>query len=456
MKKFTQYRNLVVCIWMILAGSASIVRSQDNGTIIPLPGLNVEEFRCASFSKDGSKIVTVSQAPLKIWNAKTGDLIIEFDSAVSGGYTYAEFSPDDTRIVVTGHYVERSVPGEFDYFIQIYDAETGAEIRRIGGHPTIVRKAHYLNGGDDIISIGDDNLFYIWGAESGELKRIIPIPDFAYEFSISPDEKYIAAIRMFGNVQTSRLNSSIRIMDLATGDSLKEIVFADSTALDVKWANNSEELLVCMYKNLEGFMREFIPLRIINAWTEEILNIYDYPGVYAGVVEISSKNMIAVSSGEPGLILEDVVPQMDIWMRTSTGPLVAHQPLSLAWYLTFSPDGEQLAFLRRYGDTAYIWNLPAISDAPVAGNVDHGMAISCTPNPASSELIVNYQVSSPSVIRMSLVDAIGRTVSVLVDKAVEAGVHRLPLKVDDLQPGIYYCYAQKGGQVSVCPIHVVR
>ncbi len=284
---------------------------------------------------------------------------------------------------------------------------------------------------------------------------MVIIPGFTRGYALSPDGKRIAAIRDYWSDELSKLKYAIRIVDLATGDSIKEFTF-DSVVTGVSWANSNHDLVVCLFEKTGPFAGRIAPSRIMNVNTGEVIAEYNFPEVYAGTASVSSTDLIAVSGGSYVFNSQDIPFQLDIWHKTSTRPILTYKTLSQVEKITFSPNGKQVAFTRGDGDTAYIWNLPSISDVPVAGNIGHGVAISCTPNPASSDLIIDYRVSSPSVIRISLVDAIGRTVSVLVDKTVEAGLHRLPLKVDDLQPGIYYCYAQKDGQVSVCPVHVVR
>ncbi len=452
MRVNTWWRHLLVGMIVLVTGATGMLWAQDNGTMIPLVGEQFEGFWGIAFSKDGSKVVTTGHLRIRIWDAATGKLIRTFDTVSYNGFSSAEFSPDGSKIVVTGY--EGEQPG---YPVQIFDATTGAQIHSMEGHEYGSRIAHYFDDGKKIISSAaeDDISLRIWDAETGQQTGMTVVPGFTRGYALSPDEKRIAAIRDYWSDELSKLRYAIRIIDLATGDSINEFTF-DSVVTGLSWTNNNDELAVCLFEKTGPFAGRIAPSRIMNVNTGEVIAEYNFPDVYAGIVTVSSTDLIAVSGGSYVFNSQDIPFQLDIWHKTSTRPILTYKTLSQVVKTAFSPNGKQVAFTRGDGDTAYIWNLPAISDAPVAGNIDHGMAISCTPNPASSELVISYQMSSPSVIRMSLVDAIGRTVSVLVDKAVEAGVHRLPLKADDLQPGIYYCYAQKDGQVSVCPIHVVR
>ncbi len=78
----------------------------------------------ASFSPDGSRIVTASQdKTAKVWDAKSGAEVLTLKGH-TGAVHSASFSPDGSRIVT----------GSDDKTAKVWDAKSGAEVLTLKGH----------------------------------------------------------------------------------------------------------------------------------------------------------------------------------------------------------------------------------------------------------------------------------------------------------------------------------
>ncbi|MEM6453002.1 MAG: WD40 repeat domain-containing protein [Cyanobacteria bacterium P01_D01_bin.105] len=98
---------------------------------------------------------------LKIWNAKTGQLIrtiIVSNDPENWVYAVA-FSPDSQKIVTAGE----------DSIIRIWDLTSGKQMgQALTGHTGPVRSVLFSPDGKKIVSGGDDKAIRIWETESGE------------------------------------------------------------------------------------------------------------------------------------------------------------------------------------------------------------------------------------------------------------------------------------------------
>ena len=120
-------------------------------------------FLSASFSPDGQKIVTaLTDNTAKVWNAATGRL-----EHTLVGHTYwvrsASFSPDGSKIVTTSN----------DKTAKIWNAQTGALEHTLAGHTGGVGSASFSPDGSKIVTASYDKTARIWNAQTGALERIL-------------------------------------------------------------------------------------------------------------------------------------------------------------------------------------------------------------------------------------------------------------------------------------------
>ena len=114
--------------------------------------------RAVAYSPDNQYIASGSNDnTIKIWNAKTGQLVRTLPVSDQRIYTVA-FSPDGTQVISGGK----------DNVLRIWDMNTGEQVGQdLTGHTGSVRAVAFSPDGNQIASGGDDGKIYIWNKKSG-------------------------------------------------------------------------------------------------------------------------------------------------------------------------------------------------------------------------------------------------------------------------------------------------
>ncbi|HUF07830.1 MAG TPA: T9SS type A sorting domain-containing protein [Rhodothermales bacterium] len=78
------------------------------------------------------------------------------------------------------------------------------------------------------------------------------------------------------------------------------------------------------------------------------------------------------------------------------------------------------------------------------------------PNPFSTRTTISYTLADPRHVKLTLHDALGRTVREVLDDRVGAGSHRVEVDASDLASGVYFYRMEAGESVEVRRLVVVR
>lgn len=108
----------------------------------------------ASYSPDGSRVVSVGDDGLRVWDTEKGDDLLTQQGS-RGQFSGASYSPDGRRIV----------SGSSDNTVRIWDAGSGAELAIFRGHEGSVHCAAFSPDGRRIVSGGET--VRVWEADSG-------------------------------------------------------------------------------------------------------------------------------------------------------------------------------------------------------------------------------------------------------------------------------------------------
>ncbi|HRY48263.1 MAG TPA: protein kinase [Candidatus Paceibacterota bacterium] len=149
----------------------------------------------AAFSPDGRRIATASpDGWVKIWSATAGREVLWVGSCVWG----PAFSPDGRYVSLAG----------FGYPLKIWDTTNGQEVLTFSSRLHAALMAVFSADGQRVISVGNEKFSRVWDAKTGTLVRTLRGPTNAlFSVAVSPDDRWIAAGDLGGNITIWEANS---------------------------------------------------------------------------------------------------------------------------------------------------------------------------------------------------------------------------------------------------------
>jgi WD40 repeat protein len=153
----------------------------------------------ASLSPDGSRVVSTSgSVAVQVWDANTGaDLV-----AIKGHDRLPQsvsFSRDGARIATAGS----------DGTARVWDAKTGAELLSLKGHTAGLFSASFNSDGSRVVTVSQDGTARVWDAEKGA-----EVPPMKGHTSAMLD----ASFYLDGSqVVTASADGMVRVWDTQTG-----------------------------------------------------------------------------------------------------------------------------------------------------------------------------------------------------------------------------------------------
>ena len=164
------------------------------------------------FSPDGSMILSASNDGLaRLWDAYTGELLLELDGHAGLPVYDAKFSSDGSLILTGGG----------DMQAHIWDIETGEKVSSFLGHTDWIHEVQFNSDSSRIYTASEDDTVKIWDVSTGDvLLTLAGHTSTIFSLDLSPDEKMLA---------TGSFDTTVKIWDLTTG---KEIL---------NYAGNNEE-----------------------------------------------------------------------------------------------------------------------------------------------------------------------------------------------------------------------
>lgn len=369
----------------------------------------------SAFSPDGKRIVTTSwDHTVRVWNVETGEDLQKLEGHTDG-VTHAAFSPDGKYIVSTS--VDKtiriwqvdSLPGFFsvekmkmigtgkrtifsndgkkiisisysDYYdniIQIWDAKTGFELKRLIGHKRTINSIALSPDGQHIASASSDKSIRIWDIETGELLSLIQgHNDEVYAVAYSPDGKYLAS---------ASSDETIRIWDATTG-------------IEIKRIESEEEYIPSLVFSLDGRLIAAADFSLIKIWdietgeehkridTDNLVKHVAYSPDGQYIVAATDNDILRLWNATTGVLVREMAGHakgincvafspngeyivsasedstVRIWnVETGIEILMLDQNSGRVFSVAFSPDGTRIVTAPDDG-TIRIWEFPAIQD----------------------------------------------------------------------------------------------
>ena len=127
----------------------------------------------------------------------------------SGGLNSATFRADDRLLLTAGH----------DGMARLWDAATGAELRRFEGHGDWVRSAVFGPDGRTILTAGDDGTARLWDvASEAELRRFEGHRDWVKSAVFAPDGRTILTAGDDGTARLWDWDSEAELLRIKVSD----------------------------------------------------------------------------------------------------------------------------------------------------------------------------------------------------------------------------------------------
>jgi WD40 repeat protein/energy-coupling factor transporter ATP-binding protein EcfA2 len=307
-------------IWDAAATSKEIavLRSHDNPGYGDSGPLTSDRVDSATFSPDGSRIVTTSNIG-HIWDAATGKEI-KVLRGHNDAMKSAVFSPHGSRIVTAS----------WDGTASIWDAATGEEIKVLRGHASVVTSATFSPDGSRIVTASWDKTARIWDAATGkEIKVLRGHNDSVNSAAFSRDGSRIV---------TASADKTARTWDAATAEEIKVLRGHDRHVYSAVFNPDGSRIVTASQDQTA---------RIWDAATaEEIKVLRSHDLVYSAAFSPDGSRIVTVSGGGA-----------HIW-DTATGKeikVLGGYDTSSVDSATFSPDGSRIVTVS--SDGAYIWDV---------------------------------------------------------------------------------------------------
>lgn len=368
----------------------------------------------AVYSPDGTHIVSASwDHTVRVWNSETGEEIKKLEGHTDG-VNSAVFSPDGKYIVSTSvdktirlwyaepieeyklldnekltgtgkqvifnhdgtKIISISYSDYCDNIIQIWDAETRQEIRRLIGHEGTINSIALSPNKQHVASASSDKTIRIWNIETGKLiKQINGHENSVYAIAYSPDGKLLVS---------ASSDKTIRIWNTATGMEIKRIASYEEYIPSITFSPDSKSIAAASFMFIQvwdvatGEERNKIDVDsivnhvaycqdgqyLIAASTNEIISLWDaltgdlvreMKGHAKGVryVDLSQDGKYLVSASEDSTVR--------IWnFETGVEILTLDRDSGRVFCASFSPDGRHV--VTAPDEEIRIWDFPSLQE----------------------------------------------------------------------------------------------
>ena len=305
------------------------------------PGLEfLAEYRMASFSPDGRRVVTAfGEYPdftARVWDAISGEEL-RILKGHAGSVGSASFSPDGRWILT----------GSLDRTARIWDAQTGREVHVLRGHAGAVSSASFSPDGRRVLTVGEGRIYAHTPAAGYHTEGVN-----VYAWQDRP----------------GTLDGCAGIVwDAATGKEVARLTWPSSIngiARRAAFSPDSRRVVTAGCRNFNwtsGRTQEELRLlkpcgvpRVWDAATGEILRVLDGPDVRTFAFSPDGKRLITAGAAA-GDTSDNWVSVWDLETGKALATLRGHDGPVLA--TTFSPDGRHIVTTSA-DRTARIWEAP--------------------------------------------------------------------------------------------------
>ncbi|MGE5262757.1 MAG: TIR domain-containing protein [Acidobacteriota bacterium] len=225
--------------------------------------------------------------------------------------TAVAYSPDGKSVVTASG----------DHSAKIWDAATGAVVRKLEGHTGAVNSAAYSSDGKYIVTSSRDGIARVWDSQTGAGLATLPSAPSAYPYkssvAFSPDSQYLAAIGK---------ENLARIWQVGTWRQIAELKGHVRELVTIKFSPDSQYV---------GTTSLDYTARIWDAKTGRSVSVLNGHGGYTLDIAFSpDSKLVATGSADRTARIWDVTSGKNL------GVLSPHFRAVVS--VDFSPDGETL------------------------------------------------------------------------------------------------------------------
>lgn len=308
------------------SGSAQTWRADDGSPVAMLR--DPFDVRAASFGPDGRLVATFGAGRVvRVSDARTGRLVAAVDQG--GGVTSATIAPGD-RLVTTGR----------NGTARLWTLRGGGRrVRELGGHDGQVSAGAVSTDGDLLVTAGTDGSARVWALRSGQLLAdLIGHPSHIDGAALSRDGS---------SVVTWSSDGLARVSDTASG-ALRVNLMGPGGAITSASFDRSGELVVT--RSADG------RARIWGSRVDAELRLLARVPRPVAAADFSVDGGVAATAAYSGISV----------LRTADGRRIARLSAVGASTVAVSPDGERVAAAR--GRRISLWRVPDESAATLEGD----------------------------------------------------------------------------------------
>ena len=119
--------------------------------------------------------------------------------------------------------------------------------------------------------------------------------------------------------------------------------------------------------------------------------------------------------------------------------------------------GNGLVIQLNVGSFTYeLWGYGLVATDAASAPEPGPLTLAASPSPATAAVAFAFDLPAPADVRLTLHDALGRRLAVLVDGAMGAGAQQVRHAVDGLAPGVYLARLVAGDRVATRSVVVAR
>lgn len=408
-------------------GTTQIIATDTGQELLTLSDLVVNA--SVSLSPNLDYLAAYSNGNVKIWNVSSGNVVSMLDDVSLSSNTLLVWSPD-------GRWIATNTDSE----VAIWEAVTGELVLNLSGHQNDVGSISWSPDGNSLMTSSYDGVAYLWNVRDlGDLNLWEVEEDFSEidDVSWSPDDKYLLVSGSGENIHIWDIeNRELALVLSGHGTAINEanwspdgtrIVSADKDGRVIIWDSATGEEIVALPEQSGPINRvSWSPdgskvLLVINQGGSKIYDIQSgeelvsFDGTCSNVGDWSPSGEHVLTCSGSTILIWDFSTQ-NVWERLENHTDVIFEA-------EWSPNGQYIASVSA-DTTLRIWDASTGQQLSVFSNQTNSPVRRVAWAPNSQRLVTVAASGSGDVVTASIWD-------------IELGVElaQLPTSIEDLGPG---------------------